>query len=80
MSPTLQVQVWAIQALLADDKPRTFHEIEQHIGSNPERALNAMFDQGSVAKVQVDNVTFWTRTTRRRSQPHPTSRSRKTDS
>lgn len=66
MAAQRQVEVWAIQALLVDDKPRTFAEIEQHVGFDPEDALLYMIEQGRVTKIKVETVTFWQRKVRRR--------------
>lgn len=66
LKPAVQVQVWAIQALLVDDKPRLFEEIEQFVGFNPEAALRVMFDEGMVSIAKVENVAFWARIPRRK--------------
>lgn len=65
LKPETQVQVWAIQAFLADDKPRTFAEIKQSAGFDPEAALEAMYAEGKVAQVAVEGVIFWRRRARK---------------
>lgn len=66
LSPWTQVQVWAIQALLVDDKPRTFAEIEQFVGFCPEAALRHMLFNCMISKATIEGFIFFQRITRRK--------------
>jgi hypothetical protein len=66
LSPAVQVAVWSLQALLADDKPRTFEEIHQHIGADPGPAIEALVAEGKIECATIEGITFWRRKVRRK--------------